>query len=199
VQAVVMRVRAAAVGLSAWTVLSGALILGRSAEVSACGYHDDVSRARGVLNWVYPDALHVVGAIASAVSERRLPPPTSLERDPWAYQRIVRLLDQYGGQLRSVSGEAEPPPFSLLLIEPMLWTRFVPDSGKLRARAHVPGPETGDLVLISGEDVIREIVANRLTIAEAHQLGLLRLYGARAQVEFFVERYSELGRATPRQ
>lgn len=37
----------------------------------ACGYHDDVAMARGLLNWVYPDALHVLGAISAAVAERR--------------------------------------------------------------------------------------------------------------------------------
>src|SRR5690349_8592188 len=41
----------------------------------ACGFHDDVTLARGILNWVYPDALHVEGATAVAVAERRLPPP----------------------------------------------------------------------------------------------------------------------------
>ncbi len=29
----------------------------------ACGFHDDVTLARGIMNWVYPDALHVIGAL----------------------------------------------------------------------------------------------------------------------------------------
>jgi hypothetical protein len=185
--------KSVAVGLSACTILSGALTIGRQPAAFACGDHDDVSRARGLLNWVYPDALHVVGAIASAVSERRLPPPRLADRDPWAYQRTVRSLDQYGRQLRSASGEAYLPPFSLLLIEPMLWTRFVSDGDDLRAQAHVSGPEAGDLVLISGENVIREIVGNRLTVGEAHRRGLLRLYGAERQVAPFLALYSDVG------
>lgn len=38
----------------------------------SCGFHDDVSLARGALNWGYPDALHVIGAISAATVERRL-------------------------------------------------------------------------------------------------------------------------------
>jgi len=53
--------------------LFGALTIWSQSDGDACGYHDDVSLARGALNWVYPDALHVVGAISTAVAERRLP------------------------------------------------------------------------------------------------------------------------------
>src|SRR5688572_20767120 len=90
----------------------------------ACGYHDNVSLARGVLNWVYPDALHVHGAIAKAVGERRLSMPISAERGPWGYHALVRSLDQHAKQLGRPAGEMPPSTFSLLLIEPMLWTHF---------------------------------------------------------------------------
>src|SRR5688572_5376167 len=39
----------------------------------ACGYHDPVDVARGLLNWAYPDSLHVMGAISREVAGRRLP------------------------------------------------------------------------------------------------------------------------------
>jgi hypothetical protein len=158
-----------------------------------CGYHDNVSLARGVLNWVYPDALHVVGAIAKAVAERRLPAPASAERGPWGYHGAVRLLDQHAQQLRMLSGEAPPPAFSLLLVEPMLWTRFISDGDDLRAQVHMSGPQPGDLVLISGEEVVREVTRNRLTIGEAHRHGLIRLYGTEEQVALFLTLYSQIG------
>jgi hypothetical protein len=178
--------KALAIRCLARVVISGAVIGSLLSEAVACGYHDDVSRARGVLNWVYPDALHVVGAIANAVAERRLPAPSFAGRDPWGYQRTVRSLDQYARQLRLIAGRTQLPAFSLLLIEPMLWTRFVPDGDDLQPRVHVPGPESGDLVLISGEDVVREIANDRLTISEAHRLGLFRLYGTEDQVTLFL-------------
>ena len=91
------------------------------------------------------------------------------------------------------SGEMPRPTFSLLLIEPMLWTRFVSDGGDVRAQVHVSGPQAGDLVAISGEEVIREIAKNRLSIGEAYRRGLIRLYGTEEQVRSFLIRYDQVG------
>ena len=175
------------------TLMFGTIMLLPSGAV-ACGYHNDVALLRGVLNWVYPDALHVVGAMAKAVSEKRLPPPT-FEREPWGYHRIVRSLHPYAQQLRVFSGETRPPEFSLLLIEPMLWTRFGSEDGELRTQVHASGPQAEDLVLITGEEVIREVARNRLTLGEAHRLGLIRLYGKEEQVALFLTLYNQVGRA----
>ncbi len=98
-----------------------------------------------------------------------------------------------------LSGETRPPAFSLLLIEPMLWTRFVAEDGDLRAQVHTSGPQAGDLVLISGEDVIREVTRNRLTIGEAHRRGLVRLYGTEEQVALFLTLYDRVGGVRPDQ
>ncbi len=176
-------------------LMVGTVALGLPPGAVACGYHDDVSLARGVLNWVYPDALHVVGAIAKAVSERRLPVSTSGggEGNPWGYHHTVRSIDHYTQQLRAHSGGTRPPAFSLLLIEPMLWTRFAPEGGDLQAQVHVSAPRAGDLVLISGEAVIREIANSRLSIGGAYRRGLIRLYGTEEQVEFFLTRYEQVG------
>ncbi|WP_076825697.1 hypothetical protein [Bradyrhizobium brasilense] len=157
-------------------------------QAPACGYHDDVTLARGMLNWTYPDALHVLGAMAQAVSERRLPPPARTP-DLWAYHRTVRSLEQLGEQLRIPAGENAPMAFALLLIEPMLWTRFTPEGGDLHAQVHVPAPPVGELVLISGEDVVREIANHRLSVGDAYRHGLIRLYGTETEVSRFLQFY----------
>jgi hypothetical protein len=164
-----------------------------------CGYHDDVSLARGLLNWIYPDALHVVGAISTAVAERRLPAaaPVRGALGLVGYHGTVRALDQHAQQLRMSSDEMPRPTFSLLLIEPMLWTRFVSDGGDVRMQVHVSGPQAGELAVISGEDVIREIAGNRLSIGEAHRHGLIRLYGTDDQVMLFLRLYDQVGRQPP--
>ena len=113
------------------------------------------------------------------------------------YHGTVRSIEQYAQQLRMLSGGTRPPAFSLLLIEPMLWTRFVSEDGDLRAQVHASGPQAGDLVLISGEEVIREVTSNRLTIGEAHRLGLIRLYGTEEQVALFLTLYDQVGRRHP--
>jgi len=176
------------------TVLFGAIVLALPPGAIACGYHDDVSLARGILNWTYPDALHVVGAMAQAVSERRLPPPTfGRERNPWGYHRVVLMLDHYARRFRLPPEEIQPPAFSVLLIESMLWTRFVSEGGELQSQVHVSGPQAGDLVLISGEDVIRQITNGRLSVGEASRLGLVRLYGPEEQVRQFLALYERVG------
>jgi hypothetical protein len=82
---------------------------------------------------------------------------------------------------------------SLLLIELMLWTHFVSEGDDVRTQVHVSGPQAGDLVVISGEEVIREIAKNRLSIGEAYPQGLIRLYGTEEQVRSFLIRYDQVG------
>jgi len=191
-----MRFRTAILRLSlVRTLVFATMMSWLSPGALACGYHDDVSRARGVLNWVYPDALHVVGAISTAVAERRLPAgvPARGAHALLGYHDAVRSLGQHAQQLRMLSGGTPPQAFSLLLIEPMLWTRFVSEDGDLRAQVHASGPQAGDLVVISGEEVIREMTRNRLTIGEAHRHGLIRLYGTEEQAALFLTLYGEVG------
>jgi hypothetical protein len=174
-------------------LMVGAVFLAMPPSTIACGYHDDASVARGILNWTYPDALHVVGAMAQAVTDRRLPAPMPA-RNPWGYQDVVRLLHQHGQQLQIVSGETRPTTFSLLLIEPMLWTRFAVQGDGLQIQVHVSAPQPEDLVLISGEDVVRQIANRRLSIGDAHRLGLMRFYGSEDQVARFLALYDQIGR-----
>jgi hypothetical protein len=187
--------KAAAIGSTTRIFVFSFVIVWSGFQAAACGYHDDVSLARGVLNWTYPDALHVVGAISTAVAERRLPAPAPVSGGLglFGYHSAVRVLDQHSQQLRMSSGEMPRPTFSLLLIEPMLWTRFVTESGDVRPQVHVSGPQAGDLVVISGEDVIREIAHNQLSIGEAFRHGLIRLYGTEEQVRSFLARYDQVG------
>jgi hypothetical protein len=169
------------------TTLAGTAVLATvlattSFTALACGYHDDVTLARGIMNWVYPDALHVVGAISTAVAERRLPLPRSDGEAPdlfgAKYRATVKSLEQFEEALRPVFQGSSPPSLALVLVESMLWTRFEADQDEPRAQVHVSGPRPGDLVLVSGEVVIREVAIGRLSIGEALRLGLIRLYGS---------------------
>jgi hypothetical protein len=163
----------------------------------ACGYHNDVTMARGLLNWVYPDALYVVGAMSRAVAEGRLPATSSTRAAPdlfgGRYRRTVRSLEELGRRLRTASGGEPIPPLSLVLVEPMLWTRFAPEAGDLRTVLHVAAPQAGELVLVSGEAVIGEIARGRLSIAKAHEEGFLRVYGTLEQTSQFLLRYGAVG------
>ena len=72
----------------------------------------------------------------------------------------------------------------------MLWTRFEAGPRGLHARVHVTGPQPDDLVVVSGQEVIRAIANDRLGIGEAHGLGLIRTYGSEEKLARFVASHS---------
>lgn len=162
----------------------------------ACGYHDDVTLARVGLSWSYPDALHVQGAIALATMNRQLPAPT-FAPDPFGmeYRKTARSLEALASKLNEAPAPSELT-ISLVLIEPMLWARYVVAADMIDVRIHSGGPQSEDLVIVTGQDVIREIVAERLSLAQALKLGLVRHYGKPGQVDAFVTAYGRIGEFT---
>jgi hypothetical protein len=174
----------------------GTLLVFSWSDGRACGFHDDVSIARGVLNWTYPEALHVIGAISAEVAQKRL-----LHREvelaapglfSAQYHATVKTLERLSGLLREAGGGS--PSFSLVLVEPMLWTRFEVGTSELRTQLHAAGPQAGDLVLISGQNVIRAVADGELAIGDARDRGLIRLYGNETQIARFLDVFKNVGR-----
>jgi hypothetical protein len=178
-------------------VAAGLMAAAPASDGFACGYEDPVDVARGLLNWAYPDSLHVMGAISREAAGKRLPLANFNQpgRDLFGHRYLStkKALDQFGEML----GEAPPgpsqSPVSLVLIEPMLWTRFEHDKRGMRTHVHVAGPQLGDLILVSGEAVISEVVAQRLTLGDAYTRGLVRLYGSETQIAQFLATYRHVG------
>ncbi|WEX86475.1 hypothetical protein PZN02_002760 [Sinorhizobium garamanticum] len=180
--------------------IAAGLILASSPAVLACGYHDDVSMARGMMNWVYPDALHVLGAISTAVAEQRLPASvnnTAPDLFGSRYRRTAEALGRFGEALGESTDRMPALSFSIVLLEPMLWTRYEAAGVGLRTEVHVTGPEASDLVLVSGEAVIGEMAAGRLATGEAIERGLIRLYGSESQKAAFIGAFRSAGSARP--
>lgn len=167
-----------------------------ASDSRACGYHDDVTIARGFLNWVYPESLHVIGAISAATADKRLAFREIAAFDPLGlqYREMVKALTRFAELLGASPDQAPPMSFALVLIEPMLWTQFEPGTEGLRAQPHVSGPQPGQLVLVSGQNVIHAIANGELGIAEAHRLGLIRLYGSEQQIAAILYVVSHIGR-----
>jgi hypothetical protein len=164
--------------------LGTALLALSSASASrACGYHDNVSIARGLLNWTYPEALHVIGAISAAATAKRLPRREG-SADPFGsqYRATVKALEGFARILDAGSDEVPPVSFSLVLVEPMLWTHFEAGPRGLRAQVHVTGPQPNQVVLVSGQDVIHAIANEELGLGEAYRLGLMRSYGPAEEI-----------------
>jgi hypothetical protein len=170
------RVLAAAIFIAPASVTAAAL---------ACGFEDPNSATvqRGILNWTYPNALHVQGALTQAHFNRIIEPPTAPAAQDLFGSRLRQMTDmlkRFGAELQP--GDDDDFAFSLVLIEPMLWTRYTVSGGAVSTSVHVKGPEKGDLVVVSAEAALKEIESRRLTFRRAEELGLVRFYGDSANL-----------------
>ncbi len=168
-------------------VRTGALVVGVAiAAVSsprpvfACAYEDPSAAdfQQGVISAFYPKSLYVLGALTQAQLNGIIPAEPAPRANYLAgYLKTDHSLHLFGDALRDQRSEDGTLAFTLVLIEPMLWTRFVFDSGRATTSVHVDGPQPGDVVVWTAEAALRQIADHRLTFARAEELGLVRFYG----------------------
>lgn len=144
-----------------------------AAPVLACSYDgEDNGLSVDTLNHYYPDSFGVVLSVLDARRVGRLERFTT-ETTPKlvALQRLTRALREIDGLRAPRPGS---PDVAVLLVESMFWARY--PEGR-RVEVHLTGPQPGDVVIITSEDVIAGIAARRLTVAQAEAAGWLMLYG----------------------
>ena len=165
--------------ISTCLVAAVASVCALAPPVQACGYEDPTSAVfqRGLLNWSYPDALYVQGALTQAQLSGVLEPAAPVVKDLFGtrFRKSADMLRRFGTGLQP--GLADDFAFTLVLIEPMLWTRYVVLGGSVMTSVHVNGPEKGDLVVVSAEAALEAIVSHRLAFERAEEAGLVRFYG----------------------
>ena len=147
-----------------------------------------------MLNWAYPDALHVRTAVWMAQRDGLLDPAPSLPAvDPMSPQARLRQMTQ----LRETQARLDAvhvaldaaavgrplPAFAVVLIGPMLWTRFETVDDGVRMASHIQGPAPDDVVLVTDAPVLASLVEGRITLQSARDHGLARLYGSPGAVE----------------
>lgn len=118
--------------------------------------------------------------------------------DEMAFQRTVAALKTFGTQLDSKTSGGERANVSVLLVDEMMWNRFSMGNGHTDLLPDISGPQDDDVVIVTETSVLMAIVSASLSIGEAVNMGVLRLYGAQAEVEMFLsgfERSSFLSRA----
>ena len=97
------------------------LILGAvfSTSAAACGYHNPVDLARGVMNWVYPDLLHVRTAVWRAEDAGILPKRRADHvKDLFEFQKTARDLKTFGELLARLEASPEElPAVSVVLLD----------------------------------------------------------------------------------
>ena len=180
---------------------SALVLLSVSTGTWACSFHSDQSIAQAVLNLYYPDAMHVNGAVWSLQQKGQLPLDSKRikargaerkMRDRIAYYKVLKALYALSISFEKISSsqQAADTAMSMVFIESMLWTRYPAGGG---IKLHVSGPEPGNFVLVTDEPVVLTIAEGKMTLGEAMDNGLIRLYGEPGQKQAFLESYSTLG------
>lgn len=151
----------------------------------ACGFHSSADYSVGLLNWAYPNSLYVRTAVWMAEDAGVLPPRRpEPAADLVAFQRMTQQLHTIADQLNaSMTTADQPPAFSVVLIDKVLWTHFARSPSGLNADVHTDGARPGDVVIVTHSKVIGELVGGALTAIAARDSGLVRYYGQADQVE----------------
>ena len=154
-------------------------LLVSAAPALACGFEDpsNVAFQRGILNFAFPKALYVQTAVWQAQQAGLLERDQSLagNRALLGFRRASDALSNVAQQLETA--QQAVPPFTLVMIGPVLWTRFAEGSDGLTATPHVQGPSSGDVVLVSDEPVVLALASGRIDGSTALEQGLIRIYG----------------------
>ena len=109
--------------------------------------------------------------------------------DEIAFRRTVEALKTFGSLLDSKTSGAPRAEASVLLVDEMMWNRFSMENGHTDLLADISEPQDDDVVIVTETSVIMAIVSASLSIGEAVNMGVLRLYGAPAEVEMFLSRF----------
>ncbi len=140
---------------------------------SACGSDfvlgDEVGAA-------HPASIGVAFAMNDARSGGALPTPENLTGMEARLRAddAAHMLEQ-----RLTSVRSKLPPTSLLLVETRLWTRYVP-VGQRKADVHAnhdAGAAEGDVVVVTGEQVLRGLLEGRISWQQAVDSGLVVVTG----------------------
>jgi hypothetical protein len=173
-------------------VLLLAAVLAGMRAAHACGYHDPSSINLGMLNWSYPDSLHVRTAVWMAQRDGALAPtdePVESAPDMVTIGAMLRLrettlkLDAWRDRANVTLAGRPVPSFSIVLIGTMLWARFEQAGGKLEVTPHADGPASDDVVIVTDGPVVSALLEGRITSQEARERGLVRLYGPPRNIE----------------
>ena len=179
------------------------LILSLHAAGWACGYHDPASIRVGLLNWFYPESLHVNGAIWRAQQAGKLPPPDTerllatgayrKELDAAAFEKTKRALHRLGVRMSREATMGRTEQFSLVLVENGLWSWFSISRMQQTVAVDVNGPGISELVVVTDDPVVHAMAWGDLPLSEAVEAGLLKLYGDPERIDQFVTTYAGVG------
>ena len=163
--------------LGATIALVGLLGLGTASAAFGCAFHamPDVQ-----LIGIYPGSLSVAVALRRA-ADNGVIDSAALEapgKRRAVYIDSVRRLHALRKAIAASPAVSDlPASFSLGYVESQLWTRYSQSGGEIRADVHTDGPAEGEAVVLTGEPVIVELLAGRLSIERALGDGMVLIQG----------------------
>jgi len=158
-------------------LLAGLFCLGVAPAALGCGFHPAMEVQ---LDSMYPGSLSVAVALRGS-ADSGIIDTAALEapsKGTALYSDAVRRLQEFRKALATSPATAElPASFSLGFVESHLWTRYSQPDGKLRVDIHTDGPVEGEAVVLTGEPVLTELLAGRLSVDRALANGLILIDG----------------------
>jgi hypothetical protein len=132
------------------------------------------------LDGMYPSSFPVAVALRRAADSGVID-ATALEaptKGTALYADTVRRLQEFRKTLAASPAAAQlPASFSLGYVESQLWTRYSQSDGKIRVDIHTDGPAIGEAIVLTGEPVLTEVLAGRLSVDRALADGMLVIIG----------------------
>jgi len=130
------------------------------------------------LNWTYPNALYVRTALWQAESAGILPKRQAQPMPPaLTFRREALSLRMLADRLSGArSCHCTPMNIAVVMIDSMLWTRFVAGPTSYVAQVDVRGPESGDVVVVTTSKVVETMGSGSLDASAAEAHGLIRFY-----------------------
>ena len=154
-------------------LLAGLLYLAAAPAALACGFH---AVPEVELNGMYPGSLAVAvglrkGADRGIIDAAALEAPST---GTAGYNNAVQGLQAFGKALAASPAATKlPASFSLGYVESQLWTRYLQSDGKIRVDVHTDGPTEGEAVVLTGEPVLTELLAGKLSVDRAIADGMI--------------------------
>lgn len=127
---------------------------------------------------MHPGSIEVAVAIRESLDRKAIEAPPRLPALT-QFARLGRWLEELRQRL-AVAGDLEPPlpPVALVLIESRLWARYSVHDGKVSLAPHAAGPLAGDVVVVTGEPVLKGLLDGSLSAERAVAEGILVVSGS---------------------
>ena len=162
-------------------LLAGLLCLGVAPAAIGCGFHPAMEVQ---LESMYPGSFSVAVALRNAADNGVIDATAlvALSNGTAHYVDTVHRLQEFRKVLAATPAAAQlPANFSLGYVESQLWTRYSQSDGKIRIDIHTEGPTKGEAVVLTGEPVLTELLAGRLSVDRALADGMILIDGSESE------------------